>query len=111
MPFLGDNYLRYRVIQAWVFCLWAAMVPGATLLVAWLVDQRFLCSGDITNINTEIRENVGKGLIYRNFLLPEDTGRTFERRNGLKMQDDRFDVRIVVSHDLEDIQNSEIRHF
>ena len=85
--------------------------PGSTLFAAWLDDQLFLFSGDITNTKTEIRENTGKGLIYSNFLVPEDTDRTLELRNWLKMQDDRPNVRVVVSHDLEDILDSGLKSF
>ena len=56
-------------------------------------------------------QNVGKGLIYSNFLVPEDTDRTLELRNWLKMQDDRPNVRVVVSHDLEDIVDSGLESF
>jgi glyoxylase-like metal-dependent hydrolase (beta-lactamase superfamily II) len=85
--------------------------PGSTLFAAWLGDHLYLFSGDITNSRRELVEDLGKGWIYSNLLVPEDTGRTKQLRHWLRELSDREDTSVIVSHDLDDIRASGLQQF
>lgn len=89
----------------------AGHTPGATLFAAWLGDQLFLFSGDITNNKRELQQDLGKGWVYSNLLVPEDTQRTSQLRRWLRKISTRDDVSVVVSHDLVDIKGSGLQPF
>ncbi|MFT4521043.1 MAG: ABC-type sulfate/molybdate transport systems ATPase subunit, partial [Halioglobus sp.] len=53
----------------------------------------------------------GKGWVYSNLLVPEDTARTAQLRQWLRALSKRPEVVVVVSHDLGDIQDSGLSEF
>ena len=80
--------------------------PGSTLFAAWLQDQLYVFSGDITNSKSDLIEDNGKGWVYSNLIVPEDTARTAQLRRWLRTLAERPDTTIVVSHDLSDFERS-----
>lgn len=78
--------------------------PGSTLFATWIDEQLFLFPGDTTNSKREILQDSGKGAIYSYLLVPEDTRQTAALRKWLKQKDSQPSVRVLVSHDLEDIR-------
>lgn len=80
--------------------------PGSTLFAAWLGDQLYLFSGDITNSKNDMLEDRGKGWLYSTVFVPEDTQRTASLRSWLRDLGSRENTTVVVSHDLGDIQRS-----
>ena len=80
--------------------------PGSTLFAAAIDDRLWLFSGDTTNSKANLLNNVGKGFLYSNILVPENTGRTEALRLWLTGLDANDDMTVVVSHDLADIEGS-----
>ena len=78
--------------------------PGSTLFAAWIGKQLFLFPGDTTNSKRDILQDSGKGAIYSYLMVPEDTRQTAALRKWLKQKDSESAVRVLVSHDLEDIR-------
>lgn len=85
--------------------------PGSTLFAAWVQGQFYVLSGDITNAKADILADRGKGWVYSNLLVPEDTARTAQLRQWLRSLGERDEVTVVVSHDLGDIQASGLPEF
>lgn len=85
--------------------------PGSTLFAAWIQGQLYVLSGDITNSKSDILTDSGKGWVYSNLMVPEDTGQTKALRHWLKALDERSEVTVVVSHDLGDIVASGLPEF
>jgi len=85
--------------------------PGSTLFAAWIQGQLYVLSGDITNTKADILADRGKGWVYSNLMVPEDTVQTAALRQWLKTLDDRDDTTVVVSHDLGDINASGLPAF
>lgn len=85
--------------------------PGSTLFAATIGGQLYVLSGDITNTKAAITEDSGKGWVYSNLLVPENTVRTGQLRQWLRGLMEREDTTVVVSHDLEDIRASGLREF
>lgn len=82
--------------------------PGSTAFAAWVQGQLYVLSGDITNTKADILTDSGKGWVYSNLFVPEDTGQTRELRRWLDGLGNRSDTTVVVSHDLADIVASGI---
>lgn len=82
--------------------------PGSTVFVARVGDRLFLLAGDITNVHSDLIENVPKGFVYSYLMIPEATGRLDELRRWLAEFHAPPDVEVVVSHDLEAIEASGI---
>jgi len=64
-------------------------------------NHLWLFSGDTTNSMLNLRSNTGKGFLYSNIFVPENTNRTGELRLLLRDLDAENDIDVVVSHDLE----------
>lgn len=75
--------------------------PGSTLFAAYVNDHLWLFSGDTTNSMHDLRSDMGKGFLYSNIFVPENTNRTGELRVLLRDLDAEDDIDVVVSHDLE----------
>jgi len=75
--------------------------PGSTLFAAYVNNHLWLFSGDTTNSMLNLRSNTGKGFLYSNIFVPENTNRTGELRLLLRDLDAENDIDVVVSHDLE----------
>jgi len=85
--------------------------PGSTLFAFSIDGILYLLSGDITNSKYEILNNHGKGFVYSTFLVPENTIRTEALRVWLAKVEAMEDVKVVVSHDLADIEASGIPEY
>tara|TARA_B100002003_G_C14157519_1_gene557739 strand:+ start:16780 stop:17706 length:927 start_codon:yes stop_codon:yes gene_type:complete len=80
--------------------------PGSTLYVVSVDGTLWLMSGDISNSKADLVSNRGKGFLYSYLLVPENTNRTRELRLWLSAMDANDDVKVIVSHDLGDIESS-----
>ncbi|MEQ9520308.1 MAG: MBL fold metallo-hydrolase [Parvibaculum sp.] len=75
--------------------------PGSTLFAVPVKGHIWLFSGDTTNSMLNLQNNTGKGFIYSNLFVPENTDRTEALRLWLRELKDEADMDVVVSHDLE----------
>lgn len=80
--------------------------PGSTLFAIAVQDHLWLVSGDISNNKMDLIRNIGKGLLYSYILVPENTERSQELRVWLAGLDAEPDMRVLVSHDLNDTEAS-----
>lgn len=80
--------------------------PGSTLFAIPVDNTLWLLSGDTTNTKADLLRNRGKGFVYSYLLVPENTKRTEELRLWLSTMDGNDDIKVVVSHDLADIESS-----
>ncbi len=80
--------------------------PGSTLFAIPVHSTLWLLSGDTTNTKADLLSNTGKGFLYSYLLVPENTNRTEELRLWLSEMDSNTDIKVVVSHDLADIESS-----
>ncbi|MEH6636541.1 MAG: MBL fold metallo-hydrolase [Halioglobus sp.] len=78
--------------------------PGSTLFVVAYDERLLLFSGDITNTKADIVADRDKGFLYSYLLVPENTARTAKLRKWLRTLDQKEDIEVVVSHDLENMQ-------
>lgn len=85
--------------------------PGSTLFAIPVDGQLWIFSGDITNTKQDLLTHTGKPALYSYLMVPEHTGRTAQLRLWLAELDRRPDVRVVVSHDLTDIEASGMEEF
>ncbi|MFK7977905.1 MAG: MBL fold metallo-hydrolase [Halioglobus sp.] len=85
--------------------------PGSTLFVASIQGQHYVLSGDITNAKAAILADTGKGWVYSNLLVTEDTQRTAQLREWLRSLVAHEAFTVVVSHDLQDIHASGLPEF
>jgi glyoxylase-like metal-dependent hydrolase (beta-lactamase superfamily II) len=77
--------------------------PGSTLFVVPIDGRLWLFSGDITNTKQDLLTNTGKPFLYSYLMVPEHTARNEALRLWLAELDGRPDIRVVVSHDLDDV--------
>lgn len=82
--------------------------PGSTIYVTRVNGRTWIFAGDITNAMADIQDNRGKGFAYSYLLIPEDTDLLERWRLWLKAQDDRDGVQVLVAHDIEAYQASEL---
>ena len=80
--------------------------PGSTMFAVPVDDTLWLLSGDTTNTKADLLSNRGKGFLYSYLLVPENTKRTEELRLWLSTMDGNDGIKVVVSHDLVDIESS-----
>lgn len=85
--------------------------PGSTLFAVGVGDRLWLFSGDTTNSKANLLSNTGKGFLYSYLLVPENTARTQALRLWLTALDAKDDIRVVVSHDLGDIETSGLAEY
>ena len=78
--------------------------PGSTLFAVAYQQQVLLFSGDITNSRRDLSDDNGKGFAYSYLLVPEDTQRTSALRAWLRRLDRADNIRVLVSHDLDDMR-------
>jgi glyoxylase-like metal-dependent hydrolase (beta-lactamase superfamily II) len=82
--------------------------PDSTLFALPVGDTLYLLSGDTTNTRTELLKDIPKARLYSYVLVPEHVKRTAMLRRWLASLDAQPDVRVIVSHDLDDIRASGI---
>mgnify|MGYP001823972656 CR=1 FL=1 len=82
--------------------------PGSTIYVTRVNTETWIFAGDITNAMADIQDNRGKGFAYSYLLIPEDTDLLERWRLWLKAQDDRDGVQVLVAHDIDAYQASEL---
>lgn len=82
--------------------------PGSTAFVVPVGEKLWVFSGDTTNRKSDLLDNVGKGFLYSYLIVPEDTGRTEQLRRWFAAIDARDDAEVVVSHDFDALQQSEL---
>ena len=82
--------------------------PDSTMFVVPVGDTLYLFAGDITNTRTEMLDDIPKAWLYSTLIVPEHVERTAMLRRWLAKLDAEPDIRVVVSHDLDDIRASGI---
>lgn len=82
--------------------------PGSTIFVTRVDGKTWIFAGDITNAMADIQDNRGKGFAYSYLLIPEDTALLERWRIWLKAQDARERVQVLVAHDIDAYQASEL---
>jgi glyoxylase-like metal-dependent hydrolase (beta-lactamase superfamily II) len=85
--------------------------PGSTMFAAAVNGRLWLFSGDTTNSKADLLSDTGKGFLYSYLMVPEDTARTRELRRWFASLDAEADMQVVVSHDLADIEASDLRRW
>ncbi|MFT7685999.1 MAG: glyoxylase-like metal-dependent hydrolase (beta-lactamase superfamily II) [Candidatus Azotimanducaceae bacterium] len=107
----GDKVLQIENFPGLLVVGLGGHTPGSTLFAVSIDKVLYIFSGDITNSKSEILNNVGKGFIYSTFFVPENTERTKALRLWLAELNGMEDVKVVVSHDLADIESSGIHQY
>jgi glyoxylase-like metal-dependent hydrolase (beta-lactamase superfamily II) len=79
--------------------------PGSTLWTVAFGNKLYLFSGDITNDQQSLHQDITKGLLYSYILVPENTKRTAELRKWFKTLDQSNQFSVIVSHDLANTQH------
>jgi glyoxylase-like metal-dependent hydrolase (beta-lactamase superfamily II) len=82
--------------------------PGSTVYFAQVKDTLWVLAGDITNAKISITNNVPKSMLYSLLITPEATGRLEELRLWLAELDADETISVLVSHDLQSLQDSPI---
>ena len=85
--------------------------PGSTMFAVAVNGRLWLFSGDTTNTKANLLIDTGKGFLYSYLMVPEDTQRTGELRRWFAGLDAEADMQVVVSHDLADIERSDLRRW
>ena len=85
--------------------------PGSTMFAVAVNGRLWLFSGDTTNSKADLLSDTGKGFLYSYLMVPEDTARTGELRRWFAGLDAKADMQVVVSHDLADIEASDLRRW
>lgn len=85
--------------------------PGSTLFAIASQGRLWLFSGDTTNSRQAFLEDLGKGFVYSTFIVPENTTRTAALRAWLRDLDAKPDIDVIVSHDLDALEASEIQAY
>ncbi|MFK8040904.1 MBL fold metallo-hydrolase [Congregibacter sp.] len=73
--------------------------PGSTLFAVSVDRTLWLMSGDISNVKSMLLSNTGKGWLYSNLFVPENTARTEMLRLWFAAMDEKSDIEVVVAHD------------
>lgn len=76
--------------------------PGSTLFAIAGPDRTWLIAGDTTNVKSHIPDNQPKEFVYSYLMVPENTAQTEALRRWLAELDTEADMRVLVSHDIED---------
>jgi glyoxylase-like metal-dependent hydrolase (beta-lactamase superfamily II) len=85
--------------------------PGSTLFAVASQGRVWLFSGDTSNSRAELLDNTGKGWFYSTLLVPENTRRLEALRRWLADLDAEDDMRVIVSHDLTDVEASGLAEY
>lgn len=107
----GDNLLTSASFPGLAIIPVGGHTPGSTVFAVWVQGQLYVLSGDITNAKPDLLADRGKGWVYSNLLVPEDTQRTAQLRHWLRSLAEHEDITVVVSHDLQDIRSSGLPEF
>ena len=100
-PLTGDTLLTNGAFPGLALVGLGGHTPGSTLFAAAVNGHIWLFSGDTTNSMLNLQNNVGKGFVYSNLFVPENTTRTQALRLWLRALKQEADMDVVVSHDLE----------
>ena len=102
-------------VRAWLAGLGIAGLgghtPGSTMFAVAVNGRLWLFSGDTTNSKADLLSDTGKGFLYSYLMVPEDTARTGELRRWFAGLDAEADMQVVVSHDIADIEASDLRRW
>ncbi len=82
--------------------------PGSTIFATKLNNRIWVFAGDITNDMDQLTHNKGKGFLYSYLLIPEDTERLEQLRLWLADIDNSSVASVLVAHDWDAMQSSEI---
>jgi len=82
--------------------------PGSTVYFAQVADTLWVLAGDITNTKIAITNNTPKPMLYSLLITPEATGRLEELRLWLAELDADEAISVLVSHDLQSIEDASI---
>ena len=100
-PLTGETILTSDKFPGLGLVAIGGHTPGSTLFAAYVNNHLWLFSGDTTNSMLNLRSDTGKGFLYSNIFVPENTNRTGQLRVLLRDLDAEDDIDVVVSHDLE----------
>jgi len=100
VPLAGGELKRVSEFPGLGIAALGGHTPGSTLFAVSIDGHLWLFSGDTTNDLDSLLNNKGKGFVYSNLLVPENTERTEALRLWLSALHARPDVTVVVSHDL-----------
>lgn len=100
-PLTGDTLLTHDEFPGLALVGLGGHTPGSTLFAVAVQGHIWLFSGDTTNSMLNLQNNTGKGFLYSNIFVPENTNRTEALRLWLRQLDQEPDMDVVVSHDLE----------
>jgi glyoxylase-like metal-dependent hydrolase (beta-lactamase superfamily II) len=82
--------------------------PGSTVIVVLTEDHTSIFSGDLTNAIANVRNNEGKGWLYSNLVVPENTVLLEEWRLWLQSADEAEGLSVYPAHDIGHMRQSEI---
>jgi glyoxylase-like metal-dependent hydrolase (beta-lactamase superfamily II) len=85
--------------------------PGSTLFAVASQGKLWLFSGDTTNSKADLLDDRGKNFVYSTFLVPENTDRTAALRAWLRDLDAKPDIEVIVSHDLDALEASDLEPY
>lgn len=85
--------------------------PGSTVYAANVEGHTWLFSGDITNSKQDLLTNTPKALWYSAFMVPESRERLETLRQWLANIDQLPNRQVVVSHDLDALEQSGLSKF
>ncbi|MDP5071548.1 MAG: MBL fold metallo-hydrolase, partial [Congregibacter sp.] len=95
----GDGLLGVRDFPGLGIVALGGHTPGSTLFAVHVDGILWLMSGDISNVKSKLLSNTGKGWLYSNIIVPENTARTEELRLWLAALDSQPDTEVIVAHD------------
>jgi len=107
-PLEGDVLLTSASFPGLGIAALGGHTPDSTLFAVPIGDTLYLFAGDITNTRNEMLNDVPKAWLYSHLMVPEHVERTAMLRHWLAKLDAEPDIRVVVSHDLDDIRTSGI---
>ncbi|MFT7286226.1 MAG: glyoxylase-like metal-dependent hydrolase (beta-lactamase superfamily II) [Halieaceae bacterium] len=105
----GDGLLSHADFPGLGIAALGGHTPGSTLFAAHVEGTLWLMSGDISNVKEQLLSNTGKGWLYSNLLVPENTARTEELRLWLAALDAQPDIEVIVAHDIAAARDSGMR--
>lgn len=82
--------------------------PGSTVIVVLTKNQTLIFSGDLTNAIANVRNNEGKGWLYSNLIVPENTVLLGAWRSWLKSADEAEGLSVFPAHDIGHMRQSDI---
>lgn len=83
--------------------------PGSSIFITQLNGKFWIFAGDISNVMENLYHNKGKGWLYSNLLVPEDTVLLRSWRVCLSALDQQEDMQVLVAHDIRAFEASELQ--